>query len=357
MSVFSHPEFDTHEIVAFHHDRRSGLKAIIAVHDTRLGPGLGGCRMFPYASDAEALTDVLRLSRGMTYKAALAGLAQGGGKSVILGDPRQDKTPEMMRAMGRFVETLGGRYVVAEDSGTQVQDIRLMAEYTRHVGGLSDATATAAGRTGDPSPATALGVFYGLQAAVRHRLGRDQLGGLRVAIQGVGNVGFRLAQLLHAAGARLWITDAYAPSVERCVQAFGATPVGMNEIYGLDVDVFSPCALGAILNDRTIPLLQAPVIAGAANNQLAERRHDYLLLERGVLYAPDYVINAGGIIDIYYEGQYGVQYGGRPYRWETVDAHLRRIGSTLSRLFERSQAEQRPTGELADRMAEEIFRG
>lgn len=348
MSVFAHPEFDAHEIVAFHHDRDSGLRAIIAVHNTRLGQGLGGCRMFPYASDDDALTDVLRLSRGMTYKAALAGLRQGGGKSVILGDPRSAKTPLMLEAMGRFVERLGGQYVVAEDSGTSVADIRLMATQTRHVGGLADAAATAAGRSGDPSPATALGVYYGLSAAVRHKLGRDDLRGLRVAIQGVGNVGFRLAGHLHAAGAQLWVTDAYAPAVERCVAAYGATPVSMSEIYGLDVDVFSPCALGAVLNDRTIPLLQARVIAGAANNQLAEPRHDHVLLERGLLYAPDYVINAGGIIDIYYEGE--------RYDAAVVDAHLRQIGATLTRIFERSDAEHRPTGALADRMAEEIFK-
>ncbi|WP_428309859.1 Leu/Phe/Val dehydrogenase [Hydrocarboniphaga sp.] len=348
MSVFAHPEFDAHEIVAFHHDRDSGLKAIIAVHNTRLGQGLGGCRMFPYASDDDALTDVLRLSRGMTYKAALAGLKQGGGKSVIIGDPRTAKTPAMIEAMGRFVDKLGGQYVVAEDSGTNVDDIHRMADFTRHVGGLADEKATAAGRTGDPSPATALGVFYGLRAAVRHKLGRDDLRGLRVAIQGVGNVGFRLAGHLHAAGAELWVTDAYQPSIDRCVAAYGARPVAMSEIYGLDVDVFAPCALGAILHDRTIPLLQARVIAGAANNQLAEPRHDHVLLERGILYAPDYVINAGGIIDIYYEGEH--------YDWATVDAHLQQIGGTLTRIFERSDSEHRPTGGLADRMAEEIFK-
>lgn len=347
MPVFHHPEFDAHEIVAFHHDRHTGLRAMIAVHNTRLGHGLGGCRMYPYASEDAALTDVLRLSRGMTYKAALAGLKQGGGKSVIIGDPRTAKTPEMMRAMGHFVETLGGKYVVAEDSGTNVADIHLMAEHTRHVGGLADAAATAAGRTGDPSPATALGVFYGIQAAVRHKLGREDLSGLRVAIQGVGNVGFRLAGHLHAAGAQLWVTDSYAPAVEACIAAYGAQPVLMEQIYGLDVDVFAPCALGAILDDASIPQLKAGIVAGAANNQLAARYHGQALLERGVLYAPDYVINAGGIIDIYYEGA--------NYDWAVVDAHLHRIGDTLTRVFERSAAEGLPTGVIADRMAEDIF--
>ena len=349
MSVFSHPEFDSHERVAFHFDAASGLRAIIAVHNTRLGCGLGGCRMYPYASDVDALTDVLRLSRGMTYKAALAGLPQGGGKSVILGDPRRDKTPELIRAMGRFVDSLGGTYVVAEDSGTSVPDIRLMAEHTRHVGGLADAASIAAGRTGDPSPATALGTFIGIRAAVRFALDRDDLRGLNVAIQGVGNVGYRLARHLHEAGARLWVTDIHAPAVERAVAEFGATPVAMDDIHALAVDVFAPCALGAILNERTIPQIRARVIAGAANNQLATPADGVRLLERGLLYAPDYVINAGGIIDIHYEGP--------GHDVAVVEAHLQRIGGTLTTIFKRSSSENRPTGVIADAMAEAIFRG
>lgn len=348
MPVFQHAAFDHHELVAYHADPASGLRAIIAVHNTRLGKGLGGCRMWPYASEDEALTDVLRLSRGMTYKAALAGLPQGGGKSVILGDPRRDKTPAMMRAMGRFVDTLGGRYVVAEDSGTNVADIRLMAQETCHVGGLADEKAAAAGRTGDPSPATAYGVFVGIQAAVRAKLGRGELKGLRVAIQGLGNVGSRLAAHLHEAGARLWVTDLQAPAVERCVKEIGATAVGMDDIFAVEADVFAPCALGAVINDRTLPRLKAPIVAGAANNQLAEVRHDRALADRGILYAPDYVINAGGIIDIYYEGP--------GYDAARVRAHLDRIGETLGTVFERAHQEKRPTGEVADRMAEERFR-
>lgn len=348
MSVFSHPEYDGHEHVAYHHDAKTGLRALIAVHNTQLGKGLGGCRMWPYKDDAEALTDVLRLSRGMTYKAALAGLPQGGGKSVIIGDPRRDKTPEMMRAMGCFVDTLKGKYVVAEDSGTSVPDIRLMAQETAHVGGLADEKSVAEGRTGDPSPATAFGTFIGIQAAVRHKLGRDSLQGLKVAIQGVGNVGYRLARHLHEAGAVLWVTDIHFPAVDRCVKEFGATAVSMEQIFGLDVDVFAPCALGAILNDVTLPQLKAPIVAGAANNQLARPQHGQALQARGVLYAPDYVINAGGIIDIHYEGP--------GYEWGTVEAHLKKIGDTLTQIFERSAREQRPTFEIADRMAEEIFR-
>ena len=348
MSVFSHPEYDGHEQVAFHHDAATGLKAIIAVHNTTLGCGLGGCRMWPYASDAEALNDVLRLSRGMTYKAALAGLPQGGGKSVILGDSRKDKTPELMLAMGRFVDQFGGKYVVAEDSGTSVADIHKMAEVTQHVGGLADAHSLAEGRNGDPSPATAYGTFVGLKAAVRHRLGRDSLKGLRVAIQGVGNVGYRLAQHLHEEGAELWVTDIHFPSVDRAVQAFGAKAVSMEQIFALDVDVFAPCALGAILNDLTLPMIKAPVIAGASNNQLAAPRHGQVLLDRGILYAPDYAINAGGIIEIYHETH--------GYDAAKTKAHLDRIGTVLTQIFERAQAEKKPTHEIADRMAEEIFR-
>jgi leucine dehydrogenase len=347
MPVFTHPEFDGHEIVAYHHDPASGLRALIAVHNTRLGKGLGGCRMWRYANEDEALTDVLRLSRGMTYKAALAGLPQGGGKSVILGDPRRDKTEAMMRAMGRFVDTLGGRYVVAEDSGTNVADIRLMAQHTRHVGGLADDRAVAAGRSGDPSPATAQGVFIGIQASVRWKLQRDDLKGLRVAVQGLGNVGSRVAGHLHRAGARLWVTDLHAPAVERCVQEFGATAVAMDDIFAVDADVFAPCALGAVINDRTLARLKAGIVAGAANNQLAEARHGRALLDRGVLYAPDYVINAGGVIDIFYEGP--------GYDAAKVHAHLERIGATLTTIFDRAQQERRPTGEIADRMAEERF--
>ncbi len=347
MSVFSHPEYDQHEQVAFHRDPATGLKAIIAVHSTHLGCGLGGCRMWPYASDAEALNDVLRLSKGMTYKAALAGLPQGGGKSVILGDPRKDKSRELLLAMGRFVDQFGGKYVVAEDSGTAVADIHTMAEVTRHVGGLADAESLAQGRNGDPSPATAYGTFVGLKAAVRHRLGRDDLTGLKVAIQGVGNVGYRLAKMLHEAGAQLWVTDIHFPSVDRAVQDFGAKAVSMEQIFALDVDVFAPCALGAVLNDLTLPLLKAKVVAGAANNQLAAPRHGHALREREVLYAPDYAINAGGIIEIYHETH--------GYDAARATAHLDRIGTVLTEIFDRAAAAKKPTHEVADHMAEEIF--
>jgi leucine dehydrogenase len=349
MSVFDHPEFDDHELVAFHRDAGSGLVALVAVHNTRLGPGLGGCRVFPYASEGDALTDVLRLSKGMTYKAALAGLPQGGGKSVILADPRGGKTPAMMRAMGRLVQSLSGKYVIAEDSGTDAADMDEVVKETAYIGGGSPESPKADLAYRDTSEATAWGVYIGIRAAVRHRLGVDHLQGVRVAILGVGKVGSVLAGHLHDAGAALWVADTHGPSARRVAAATGATLVPTHDLFGLDVDVLAPCALGAILDDATIPRLKARIVAGAANNQLAAPRHDRLLVDHGVLYAPDYVINAGGIINIHYEGP--------RYRWATVETHLQRIGTTLTELFERAARERRPTGAIADRMAEEIFRG
>ena len=348
MKVFEHPEFDRHEHVAFAYDDATGLRAIIALHSTALGPGLGGCRVYPYADDEQALTDVLRLSRGMTYKAALAGLDQGGGKSVVIADPRQDKTPALMQAMGAFVESLGGRYLVAEDSGTNEADMRAMATRTTHVaGGAAPINPDDPGDR-DTSAATALGVLVGIEAAVRFKLGRDDLKGLRVAIQGVGKVGQVLAGHLHEAGAELYVSDAWEPSVEYCAERYGAVAVPPEEVIGLDVDVFSPCALGAILDDQSIPRLRAGIIAGAANNQLAEPRHGEVLRQRGVLYAPDYAINAGGIINLYYTGA--------ERRWAVIEDHVRRIGPTLSEIFERAAATQRTTESIADAMAEARFR-
>lgn len=348
MTVFTHAEYDQHELVVFHQELASGLRAIVAVHSTRLGRGLGGCRVYPYASEDEALTDVLRLSRGMTYKAALAGLAQGGGKAVVIADPRRDKTPAMMRAMGRLVNTLGGQYVIAEDSGTDDADMAEVAKETVFVGGGAAPSVRLDPEDRDTSAATALGVYYGIQAAVRFQLGRDDLHGLRVAIQGLGKVGSTLARHLHEAGARLWVCDEYAPAVDRCVAHFGASAVAPEAVFDCEVDVFSPCALGAVINDHTLARLRAPIIAGAANNQLAQPRHGRALLERGVLYAPDYAINAGGIINLYYEGP--------TRRWPDVDAHLRRIGETLTTIFTRSRADRRPTDVIADEMAEARFR-
>lgn len=294
MSVFSHNEFDQHEQISFFHDQQSGLKAIIAVHNTNLGPALGGCRMWAYENDDQALKDVLRLSRGMTYKAAVAGLPLGGGKSVIIGDVKKHKTADLMRAMGRAVESFRGRYIVAEDVGTTTEDMNHIASQTKHVVGI----AGGAHGSGDPSPTTALGVFTGLKAAMRFRLQRNDLKGLKVAVQGLGNVGYNLCRFLHEAGAQLFVTDMAADKVDLASREFGATAVALNSIYDIDADVFAPCALGGIINDETIARLKAKVVAGAANNQLAEARHGEVLREKKILYAPDYVINAGGIINV-----------------------------------------------------------
>ncbi len=295
MTVFSRPDFDHHQSVHFHQDAASGLRAIIAIHNTNLGPALGGCRMWSYADDTEALDDVLRLSKGMTYKAAMAGLDFGGGKAVIIGDSRTQKTDGLIRAMARFIDSLGGAYHTGEDVGMTVADMDIMRQVTPYAHGVSDGS-------GNPSPATAWGVFVGIRAAARHRLGSGELDGVKVAVQGLGNVGAALCRYLADAGARLTIADIDAEKVRAAQEAFGATAVVSDDIHRADVEIFAPCALGAGLNDATIPELKAAVVAGSANNQLAEARHGDILREKSILYAPDYVINAGGLIDIAAEG-------------------------------------------------------
>lgn len=348
MAVFSLSDFADHEQVVFVSDDKSGLKAIIAVHNSNLGPALGGCRMWPYASEDEAIRDVLRLSRGMTYKSAMANLKLGGGKSVIIGNPRTHKTPELLAAFARALEQLNGRYIAAEDSGTSVADMKYMTQFTQHVAGIHDKPSDEGTRSGDPSPATAYGTFIGIQAAVKERLGRDSLEGLRVAVQGVGNVGYDLARQLKEAGAQLWVTDIHREPLVQASRELGATVVAPEEIFSLDVDVFAPCALGAILNDSTIPQLKAKIVAGAANNQLAEARHGLELMKRGILYAPDYVINAGGIIDVYHE-----RIG---FDRSALLKHIEGIHDNLMEVFERARKEERPTGEVADAIAEERFK-
>ena len=346
--VFDHDDFAGHEQIVHCRDPATGLKAIIAIHNTNRGPALGGCRMWPYASEADALGDVLRLSRGMTYTSAMANLDLGGGKAVIIGDPRIDKTEALLRSFGGFLQGLGGRFIVAEDSGTTVADIKIIAEESEYVAGVADKT-TADGtlRSGDPSPATAQGVFVGIKAAVKRRLGRDDLEGLRFAVQGVGNVGYRLAGLLHENGARLWVTDLSDDQIERAVDEFDAQAVGPEEIFALDVDVFSPCALGGAINDRMLTQLRAAVVAGAANNQLTQERHGGDLMNRGILYAPDYVINAGGIIDI------SLELSG--FDRDELVRRLDGIYDTLMEVFERAANEQQPTAVIADHIAEERF--
>lgn len=351
MSVFSHKEFNCHEQVSYFNCPQTGLKAIIAVHNTHLGPALGGCRMWAYENDEQALNDVLRLSRGMTYKAAITGLPLGGGKSVIIGDSKKIKTAEMMKAMGKAVDTLGGRYIIAEDVGTTVDDMNHIHSQTDHVVGI----AHDGKGSGDPSPTTAYGVYVGLKAAVKHRLGKQDVRGLKVAVQGLGNVGYNLCRFLHKDGAQLFVTDVQPDKIDMAVKEFGATSVSLNDIYDAEADVFSPCALGAILNDDTIKRLKGKVVAGAANNQLAEARHGDMLRDLKILYAPDYVINAGGLINVYYE--YLARKTGKPVERSQVVAHVDKIAETAESIFKRSEQESIPTSTAADRIAEQNFGG
>lgn len=346
MTVFNSEDFKQHENVVFAHDKKTGLKAIIAIHSTHLGPSLGGCRMFPYANENDALKDALRLSRGMTYKSAIAGLPLGGGKSVIIADPYTDKSDALFHAMGDFIERLSGQYIVAQDSGISVDDLKKMAEKTTYVAGANNAIDSQDRvRTGDPSPATAYGVFVGIKAAVKHKLRAVSLDGVRVAIQGVGNVGFALAKHLHAEGARLFVSDINTANVDRAVSECGAFAVSNDEICSLDVDVFAPCALGGAINSQTLESIMAPIVAGSANNQLENEACGRRLQEKGILYAPDFVISAGGIIH--------VQYMRTGRTWEETEHHVAHIGNTLEEIFERSKQDRLPTAEIADRLAQE----
>jgi leucine dehydrogenase len=294
MSVFGHRDFDGHERVVFGHDAATGLKAIIALHSTALGPAFGGCRMYPYANESQALTDVLRLSRGMTYKAAICGLPYGGGKSVIIADPRRDKTPALLHAMGRLIESLDGRYITADDVGTTLADLAAMREVTKHTAGATQASQ-------EPLAVTAYGVLMAIEATAQHYHRQSDLKGLRFAVQGLGNVGFPLCGLLRERGAALVVTDVDPARSAKAEAELGAEVVAPEAIYEQQADVLAPCALGAILNDRTIPRLAVRVVVGGANNQLAEPRHDAMLADRGIAFVPDYLANAGGVIDFYQE--------------------------------------------------------
>ncbi len=337
MAIFTPDEFDDHESVLFFHDKKSGLKSIIAVHDTTLGPALGGTRMWAYDNEGDAIEDVLRLSKGMTYKSSLAGLNLGGGKSVIIGNPHEHKTEELFEAFGRAVHQLSGNYIAAEDVGTTVEDLEIARRATPHISGISE------GNVGNPSPATAWGVFNGLKAAAHFRLKKQDLHGLKVAVQGLGNVGFGLCQHLTDAGAELIVTDIHDKAVARAVNKLGATAVEADKIFSQDVDIFAPCALGAALNDDTIPQLKAKVIAGAANNQLATDKHGVDLMNRGILYAPDYAINAGGIIIISHEGP-------NFNRQKAMD-QVAEIYDTSLNIFKRAERENIPTARVADEIA------
>lgn len=319
-----------------------GLHAIIAIHSTAFGPAAGGLRFYPYRDEAAALEDVLRLSRGMTYKNVAADLPLGGGKAVVIGDPAADKTPDLLRAFGEAVEALGGAYWTAEDMGVDADDMAIVAERTAHVAGLP----SGAFASGDPSPVTARGVFNALGVAAARRLGRGDLSGVRIAVQGLGHVGWRLAELAHQAGAALTVADVDEARVREAVGAFGARAAAPDAIHAAEVGIFAPCAIGAILNDRTIPELRAAVVAGAANNQLAEPRHDAMLRDRGVLYAPDYVANAGGIINA------AAEINRISDREAWVETKLAALSRTLNAVFDRAEAGGAPPGETADRLVE-----
>lgn len=296
--VFGQVSFNDHEQIVFCHDKDTGLKAIIGIHNTVLGPALGGTRMWKYNNEWEALNDVLRLSRGMTYKSAISGLNLGGGKAVIIGDSKMDKTPEMIAKFGEFVHSLSGRYITAEDVGTTTPDMDLIRTITPHVTGISESN----GGSGNPSPVTGYGVFVGLKAANNFAFGSDNLAGKKVMVQGIGHVGETLVSYLTKEGAIVQIADINEERLQEVANKYGATIYRGNDLYSEEVDIYAPCALGATINDETVHKIKAKVIAGAANNQLAdENKHGLILKERGIVYAPDFLINAGGIINVYGE--------------------------------------------------------
>ncbi len=341
MEIFKYLETYDYEQVVFCQDKASGLKAIIAIHDTTLGPALGGTRMWTYESEEAAIEDALRLAKGMTYKNAAAGLNLGGGKTVIIGDPRKDKNEAMFRAFGRYIQGLNGRYITAEDVGTTVADMDLIHEETDYVTGISPSF----GSSGNPSPVTAFGVYRGMKAAAKEAFGTDSLEGKKIAIQGVGNVAYSLCEYLHEEGAQLIVTDINKEAVQRAVEAFGATAVDPDDIYGVECDIYAPCALGATINDKTIPLLKARVIAGSANNQLKETRHGDLIHELGIVYAPDYVINSGGVINVADE-----LYG---YNYDRAMKKVEGLYDNIAKVIEISKRDGIPTYLAADRLAEE----
>lgn len=339
-AVFDHPDFDDHEQVVFAADPASGLRAIIAIHDTTLGPALGGCRIWSYASTAEAIADALRLSRSMTYRAALAGLPLGGGKAVAMVDPDRPKTPAMLRAIGRAIDRLGGRYITAEGAGSSVLDMDEVAKATPFVSGQSWGA-------GDPAPATARGVFLCMEAAVRHRLGRD-LAGIHVAVKGLGSVGRALAGMLHGAGARITVADIDSGRVARARQAFAAASVPVAAITGVEADVFAPCALGGDLNQRSIEGLRAAIVCGSASNQLATPEDEGRLAEKGVLYCPDYLVNAGGLI---HAARHTLD-----LPRAAADAHVLNLPETLLAILAEAARSGATPGAVADRAARDRFR-
>ena len=330
-----------HEQVVFCHNKDAGLKAIIAIHNTVLGPALGGLRMWPYKSEQEAINDVLRLSRGMTYKNAVAGLNIGGGKAVIIGDPAKDKSEALFRAFGRFVNSLNGRYITAEDVGIDVNDMEWVFRETEFVTGVHQVH----GGSGDPSPFTAYGTLQGLMAALNVKYGNEDIGKHSYAVQGAGHVGMEFIKLLREQGAKVFVTDINPELVKQAVDEFGCTAVGTDEIYDVDADVYSPCALGGTVNEQTLPRLKAKIICGAANNQLANDAIGEAVEKKGILYAPDYAVNAGGVMNV------SLEIDG--YNRERAMRMMRTIYYNVGRIFQIAERDQIPTFKAADRMAEE----
>jgi len=344
-SLWDHPDFDDHEVVHFVTDAASGLKAIIAIHSTYRGPGDGGVRFWHYPQDDAALTDALRLSRAMSFKSAMADLPVGGGKAVILAPPDRVKTPELLAALGRAIEGLGGAYVAAKDVGITVADLVEVSQHTRHVSGLPAGAGLAGG---DPGPPTAYGVYLGVKAAVHRVLGKKSLEGIRIAIQGAGSVGGGLARWAAKEGARLTIADLNVSRAETLASELGAVAVDAADVMTMEADVFSPCALGAILSERSIPLLRAPIVAGGANNQLARPEDGDRLVERGILHAPDYVINAGGIINVVLEHF-------RQASEDEVRERIEAIPGRLGVIWDESDANGHSPADVADAMAKGLI--
>ncbi len=338
MKIFEYLEEHDFEQLVFCQDKSTGLKAIIGIHDTTLGPALGGTRIWDYETEDEALTDVFRLAIGMTYKNAAAGLNLGGGKTVIIGDPAKIKSEELFRTFGRYVESLGGRYITAVDVNSTPQDMAHINAETDYVVGLE-------GKSGNPSPVTAFGVFRGILAAVNEVYGSDDLNGKVVAVQGLGSVGYSICKHLHDAGAKLYVTDIRKESIDRVVNDMGATGVAPDEIYGVDCDIFVPCAMGAVINDFTVEQLKCKIVAGSANNQLAEEKHCQMLKDKGILYVPDFVINSGGVINVYEEL--------KGYDKDRAMARASAIYDSVKRVIEISKRDDISTSEAAERMAEE----
>ncbi|WP_125566677.1 Glu/Leu/Phe/Val dehydrogenase dimerization domain-containing protein [Companilactobacillus insicii] len=342
MNLFEVMTHDDYEQVVFCQDKVSGLKAIIAIHDTTLGPALGGCRMWPYASEEEALNDALRLAKGMTYKNAAAGLNIGGAKTVVIGDPKKDKNEALFRALGRYIESLNGRYITAEDVGTTVDDMNAIYMETNHVTGTSDAQ----GASGNPSPVTALGVYYAMKRTAKEAFGDDNLTGKTVSIQGAGNVATGLAKHLNDEGAHIIVTDINQDAIDRMVNDYGATAVAPDEIYDVDADIFAPCALGAILNDDTIPRLKVKAVCGSSNNQLLDiEKHGQMLKDRGIVYGPDFIVNAGGVINVADEL--------KGYDRDRALEKVKTIYDQMDKVFAIAKRDNITTAEAADRLAEE----